>query len=172
MAYTRLVSARRGAAQTLLFPALMVVVLVATLSAVPWSLRNPDLARTYIAPNVKVVFVIVGALSAFGFLVFAVVQIAVGFGLLASPWGILGHPRQRLTVRPGEVAVRLVGEPPAVQVYGYGVQRLHLTQADSTLHIVSYVKYNVASRKRLSDWLTAQGVTPVFDGDPDVLPSR
>ena len=187
MKSTRLVSAQSGAARPLRFPAFVALVLVAFIGSVPWILQNPDSARAYVDPSAKAVFVIVGALCALAFLTFAAVQIAVGLGLLASlygrravggrvvlasPWGLLGHPRQRVTLEPGELTVRLVAEPPALQVYSYGVQRLYLTQGSTTLHIVSFVKYSAGSRARLSDWLTAQGITPHFEGDQDVLPPR
>lgn len=185
--YSRLVSARSGAAVTLLFPAFVGVILVTFLGAVPWVLQNPDQARAYADPSAKAVFVVVGALCALAFLTFAGVQIAVGLGLLASlygrrdpggqvvlasPWGLLGHPRQCVTLEPGDLAVRLVADPPALPVYSYGVQRLYLAQGSTTLHIVSFVKYSAASRARLVDWLTAQGITPHFEGDQDVLPAR
>ncbi|MBO1751364.1 hypothetical protein J4G33_06065 [Actinotalea sp. BY-33] len=185
MRYTRLISARPRAAKTLIFPAFGAIVLGIFVGAVPWILQNPDAARAYADPTAKAVFVVVGALCALAFLTFAVVQIAVGLGLiaslygrptargrvvLASPWGMLGHPEQRVTLEPGEITVRLVDEPPAFQVYSYGVQRLCLTQDATTLQIMSFVKYNATSRARLVNWLTTQGITPRFEGDQAVLP--
>ncbi|WP_149204649.1 hypothetical protein [Actinotalea subterranea] len=183
--YTRLVSARRGAAQTLIFPAFGLLVLLATLSGVPWAIQHPDLARTYIDPRAKAVYLIIAAAAIVVTIVFVAVHIATGLGLLASlygrrtargttvlasPWGVVGYPRQRITVHPGRITVRLVDEPPAFQFYAYGIQRLYLTQDDATLHILSYVKYDGASRRRLVDWLTSQGITPDFEGDDATLP--
>jgi len=183
--YRRLVSAGHGSTQPLAFPAAGTVLAVLFLTAVPWSLRSTDLARTYLSPQGRQAIVLCGAAAAVVIVVVGAVQLSVGFGLLASvygrdtrrgsilatPWGVAGLRRQRLRVTDGTVTVRMIDEPPFGPVYRYGVQRVYFSQGGRTLHTVSYVRYSEDSRNRLVGWLQERGATPLFEGDERVLPA-
>ena len=182
--YQRLVTADASWKRPLVLPAVLAALLGAFLTQIPWQLRHLDAARAYLDPQVKQVFVIVAALVCAALLVYLVVQIAVGPGLLAgvygqdrsgavvlaSPWGVVGHPRQRIRLVPGEVKVRLAAEPPMLPILRNEFLSVYLLQGGKSLHVLSYVRYGEGSRALLVEWLTQRGITPVFEGDHSVLP--
>lgn len=138
--YSRLVEAERQDKAVLWFPAGVAIVLSLIVSRFPWAIRHPDLARTYLSPEAKAVMFTISGTMMVGFVVWTLVNVAVGLRLLSSvygratargvvlttPWRVLGHPRHRIRLSPGEVQIRLVNEPSTAPMYSHGVQRISI----------------------------------------------
>lgn len=183
--YRRLVTADPDDKRSVVFPMVGLAVTVLAVALVPWMIQNPELARPYLDPRGKAVALVLGGLVTSGVAVFIAVHVGVGGRLLASiygretsagvvlasPWGVLGYPSQRVVLHPGNVHVHLINEAPAGPMFVHGMQRIYVTQGLSTLHVVSYTLYDDTSRARLADWLLRRGIRAEFDGDQAVLRS-
>ena len=185
--YRRLISSARVGLQPLVMPTIGLALAISYIARLPDTLSSVTAARAYMDPTTKQVLFLGAGLVFVCVGVFTSVIIAVGIGwlgsvygkrtrtgqlILATPFGILGVPRQKIRLVAGDVSVHLVSDAPLRPFYRSGVQRVSFEQGDQVLRTASYVKYSVDSRRRLYGWFQAQGLRPIFDGNQDVLPGR
>ena len=180
----RLVSAARVPRTPLVPIPVGILVLALVLSRVPWTIAHPELARTWVAPEAKAVFLYFASIVIVGLVLVLALQALVGLGVLASlygsdgrqgpvlatPLGVVGYWRQRLRLESGVVQVGLVEGVRPSRWHRYGVQHLYISQGDRAIHVVSSIRFAPDSRRTLTQWLESRGLTAEFHGDSGVLP--
>ena len=185
--YQRLISSARVELRPLVMPTIGLAITVLYIAALPDALSSVGAARAYMDPTTKRAFLLAGGFACVAVAVFAFMIIAIGVGwigsvygkrtrtgrlILATPFGILGVPGQKIRLVGGDVSVHLISDTPLRPFYRSGVQRVSFEQGGRALKTASYVRYSVDSRRRLYGWFQAQGLRPIFDGNQDVLPGR
>lgn len=176
--YVRLVGTSRGAFVQILPLVVMVALCVCLLIGLSDLLRDNDSWRPYLDPEVKRLMIVTSGIVSVGWLIVAVVLIAVGVGalgsiygwasrgrvVLATPWGMVGYWRQRLRVDNGMVKVYVVSvERPAMRFLRHGPQLIFLSAGRKTIRMSSTVRYDPDTIVRLVQWLAKNGVAAVVE---------
>lgn len=151
----------------------------------PSAYQNPDRVRPYVDGEVKQALLLVFAVLCVAVMISQLVRAATMLGILApvygrvwresgalaSAWGVLGNPRDRLVVKPGVVRVRLEDSGPMRPFYPRGLKHIYLEQDGRVLHVASSVGFTQTSRIRLAEWLGTRGASVEWRGSAAVLDS-
>lgn len=157
---------------------LLIMLMLGFVVFVPDVWQNPERTRGYIDADVKRALLILGTCAAVLIVVRATTRIASTLGVLpllyvrstgtaitlATPWGVLGLPGDRLDVETGTLQVRVEESGPVRPFYPRGIQHLYLSQGGRSLHVSSSVGFASSSRSSLTEQLGSHGIAIELSG--------